>query len=75
MSYARDIKESMVRPSQIIAMNRPFMCISDIGLQDQMEYIEEEIASRGGFESMGKITRGKYELEIAGILEELAYRN
>lgn len=75
MSYWKDIQETMVRPSQIISMNRPFMCISDIGLQDQMEYIEEEIASRGGFESMGKLTRGKYELEIAGLLEETAYRN
>jgi hypothetical protein len=75
MNYWRDIEETLVRPSQIISMNRPFMCISDTGLQDQMEYIEEEIASRGGFESMGKLTRGKYELEIAGILEEIAYRN
>lgn len=75
MSYIHDINESMVRPSQIIAMNRPLMCISSIGIQDNIEYLEEEIASRGGYQNMGRITRGKYELELSGLLEEIAYRN
>jgi len=74
MNY-KDLQETMVRPSQIIGMNRPMMCITDTGLQDQLEYIEEEILSRGGLETMGRVNRGKYELEISGILEEIAYRN
>jgi hypothetical protein len=75
MGYQHDLNESMVRPSQIIAMNRPFMCISSIGIHDSLEYLEEEILSRGGYQSMGRVTRGKYELEISGYLEEIAYRN
>lgn len=74
MNY-KDLQETMVRPSQIIANNRPFIAISDAGLQDQMEYLEEEIMSRGGFESMGKLTRGKYDLEREALIDEIAYRN
>jgi len=75
MSYYRDLQDTMIDPRQIIKNNRPWFSTSDIELENRLEYIEEEIASRGGYESMGKLTRGKYELEIASLLEEISYRN
>jgi hypothetical protein len=75
MSYAKDLQETMIDPRQVIMNNRPWFCTSDIELENRLEYIEEEIASRGGYESMGKLTRGKYELEISSLLDEISYRN
>lgn len=63
------------RPSEIIANNRPYFALSSADLQDQLEYLEEEIESRGGFETMSLLLRTKYLSEIDLIVEEIALRN
>jgi len=59
----------------LIARTRPFANHTDADLMENLANVQEEIASKGGIDTMGKITRGKYELEIDGILEEMSYRN
>ena len=63
------------RPSEIISNNRPYIATSSVHLQDQLEYIEEEIESRGGYETMGQALRNKYSAEIDLVIEEIALRN
>lgn len=75
MSYYKDLNDSMLRPSEIIGMQRPLLAISHKGLQEHLDYLEDEILSRGGLETMSRVTRGTYELEMSGIFEEMSYRN
>ena len=66
---------TIVDSSSIILNERPLIATSDAGLQDYLDYTEERILQRGGFDNLGAMTQQYFQDEINMILSEIANRN
>lgn len=66
---------TIVDSTSIILKERPMIATSDAGLQDYLDYVEERILSRGGFDNLGEISQQYFLDEMNMILSEIANRN
>jgi len=65
----------MVSPSRFILLTRPNLAISNVAILDNLEYIEEEICSKGGLDNMDPGIAFEIECQIIALLNEQALRN
>ena len=69
------LKESMLSPSELIMLTKPFITSTATGIIDQVEYLQEEIESKGGHENMSDEQSYEYDTNISNLMNEIAARN
>lgn len=67
--------DNQISFSSIIVNTMPNLATSSSMLNEMLEMIDDEILSKGGYETLGPLLRNKYDAERDIIIDEIARRN